>query len=206
MNYMKIIIALILIIPVSATTSNYDGVNFQDKNAVINLLEKMFHCDQKASKELIQSSNQSLEEQQLKQDEVHALKKQHINCLKKIIEHYGWPKISDFGNQAFMHAWILVQHADYDCEFQEYCLQLMQSLPPDEVEAKWVAYLYDRVQINSKKPQRYGTQIKNETGTIHDLEDPESVNALRTSVGLKPLEHYLGDHKVFIKSLEKNLK
>ncbi len=119
-------------------------------------------------------------------DQINA---RHSEYLKEVINHYGWPKISEFGQEACQHAWILVQHCN-DTEFQKDCLTKMEALDKTEVDSKLIAYLYDRIQINSNLLQRYGTQI-NEKGEVLPLENPECIDELRASVGLEPLQEYL---------------
>ena len=49
--------------------------------------------------------------------------------MKEIIEEIGWPTASKVGAEAANKAWLLVQHADHDPEFQERCLELMSESP-----------------------------------------------------------------------------
>src|SRR2546429_6865696 len=71
--------------------------------------------------------------------------KKNTARMKAIVAKFGWPTTSIFGKEASNNAWLLVQHADLDIEFQEACLSLMKKLPPDEVSLSNIAYLEDRV-------------------------------------------------------------
>lgn len=83
-----------------------------------------------------------------------SLDKLHTKQLKRIISRYGWPKISLVGIDVSNAAWLLVQHADHDLEFQEECLRIIKALPKDEILQSNVAYLEDRVRIAKGMPQR----------------------------------------------------
>ncbi|PCI18997.1 hypothetical protein COB64_04490 [Candidatus Wolfebacteria bacterium] len=52
--------------------------------------------------------------------------KKNTQRMKEIIDEYGWPTKSMVGWHAANKAWLLVQHADHDVEFQKKCLKLMK--------------------------------------------------------------------------------
>lgn len=113
----------------------------------------------------------------------------HIEYLKEVIDHYGWLKISEFGQETCQQAWLLIQHCS-DIVFQKDCLEKMQELDHNEIDLKLKAYLYDRIQVNQNLPQRYGTQTDLK-GDLLPLEDPNRVNELRNALGLEPLNDYI---------------
>lgn len=113
--------------------------------------------------------------------------------LKPILEYWGWITIGKFGAKADGDAWLLVQHADRDPEFQKRVLEKLAALyPSGKTSASNYAYLYDRVAVAEKRPQRYGTQMHEVEGRMEPfpLEDPENVDARRKTVGLGTLEEY----------------
>ena len=91
--------------------------------------------------------------------------KRNTARMKEIVATFGWPTISKYGEQAAHAAWLLVQHADEDPQFQEKVLALMKDLP-EEVSKQDVAYLEDRVRVNTGRPTLYGTQFYNDSITI----------------------------------------
>lgn len=114
--------------------------------------------------------------------------------MKVIVEQIGWPKSSVVGREAAHNAWVLVQHADHDVEFQAYCLELMKACPSGEVEKVDIAYLEDRVKVNSGQPQVYGTQGRPMSGGDWDvlpIEERANVDQRRASVGIEPLGQYI---------------
>ena len=112
--------------------------------------------------------------------------------LKQIVEQDGWPTISSVGATASQAAWLLVQHADHDIEFQKRCLALMQNLPEGEINPANIAYLEDRILVNQGLPQRYGTQFQGEGHSFgpHPIEDERSLDTRRADVGLEPFAVY----------------
>jgi hypothetical protein len=48
---------------------------------------------------------------------------------------------------------------DHDVKFQEYCLNLMKNASDGDVLKKQIAYLTDRILVNTGKKQLYGTQF-----------------------------------------------
>lgn len=109
------------------------------------------------------------------------------------IEKHGWPGRSLVGTDGAHAAWLLVQHADQDPDFQQRCLDLMTAAGPEEVNGSDIAYLTDRVLVAQKKPQRYGTQASMVDGKIEigECEDPENLDIRRAEVGLPPVAEYL---------------
>jgi len=113
--------------------------------------------------------------------------------LKQLIEKSGWPVASRVGTDGGHAAWLLVQHADDEPEFQKQCLELMRKAAPGEVSLTDVAYLTDRVMVKETGKQLYGTQVRLERGQweVMPLAEPERVDALRKEAGMMPLAEYL---------------
>jgi hypothetical protein len=113
--------------------------------------------------------------------------------LRAIVAEIGWPTRSKVGELAEHRAWLLLQHADADRPFQQRCVELMKHEPPGEVCASHIAYLDDRLAVAFGKAQHYGTQLRLGPDGLEPLpiEDPESVDERRMSVGLEPLAEYV---------------
>lgn len=112
--------------------------------------------------------------------------------LKEIITESGWPTYSEVGVDGGDAAWLLVQHADTDAQFQRQCLDLMTELPTEEISQQNLAYLTDRVLLAEGQNQVYGTQFSRRDGKWAPLklDDPENVDTRRAEVGLPPLAEY----------------
>lgn len=116
----------------------------------------------------------------------------HTERLREIIEAYGWPELSDVGEEGAHAAWLILQHTP-DEEFQREMLAVVEEAAErGEASRRAVALLTDRVLIRQGQPQRYGTQFKIADGELefHPIEAPEAVDERRAEVGLPPLEEY----------------
>jgi hypothetical protein len=128
------------------------------------------------------------------------LDRQNTADLKSLLKTHSWFTISDFGKKCDKNAWLLVQHADHDREFQKEVLAKLEKLyPTGETRPQNYAYLFDRVALSSsdpskRQPQRYGTQghcIAPGKWEPFPIEDPENVDTRRAEVGLPPLAEYI---------------
>ncbi len=125
--------------------------------------------------------------------------RRNTESMKRIVEQIGWPTVSKVGKETSTSAWLLVQHADHDPEFQQQCLTLMQQEPEGEVSLRDIAYLEDRVRVNTNRGQMYGTQFhetRDDSGKVvryepQPIEDPEHLNERRVRMGLEPHEEYI---------------
>lgn len=94
--------------------------------------------------------------------------KNHVISMRRIIKRYGWPTFTMVGKDGAQAAWLLIQHADCVPRFQASCLRLLEkAVKSKEAESSDLAYLIDRVLVNTHKKQVYGTQFYNDTkGTL----------------------------------------
>lgn len=114
--------------------------------------------------------------------------------LAEIVDEHGWPGSDLVGADGASAAWVIAQHSDLDPEFQQRALELMR--PAAEAglaDLGELAYLEDRVALNTGGEQVYGTQIGCVDGVPEPapLADPETVDERRAEVGLDPLDEYL---------------
>lgn len=85
--------------------------------------------------------------------------RQNQRWLQQQIQVSGWFDISKTSVDAAQAAWLMVQHADWDPQWQQQILQLLQpKVKQGEFQPRYFAYLTDRVAINTGQPQLYGTQ------------------------------------------------
>ena len=125
----------------------------------------------------------------------------NIARLKVIVARNGWPAANLVGEQAAGAAWLLVQHADREPEFQADILKRMETLlPSGGVSRRDFALLTDRVLVNRGEPQVYGTQYEAVTigGIVHfgpktPIRDAGNLDARRTGMGLSPHDRYVAD-------------
>jgi hypothetical protein len=114
--------------------------------------------------------------------------------LDEIMDEYGWPTPELVGADAVTAAWAIAQHADFDVAFQRKALGLMTAaVESGDADPGELAYLTDRVAVNSGEDQTYGTQVACAGGEVTPavgLVDPDTVDQRRAEVGLDPLAEY----------------
>ncbi len=113
--------------------------------------------------------------------------------MKEIIAKHGWPGKSLVGEDGASAAWLLVQHADKDREFQKRCLTLLErAVKAREAAPGELAYLTDRVLVGENKKQIYGTQFRQVDGKLepYPIEDEKNVDKRRKAIGLSSLAQY----------------
>jgi hypothetical protein len=123
-------------------------------------------------------------------DRMSGIDEANTRRMRALIGRYGWPGRDLVGEQGATAAWLLVQHADHDPEFQARCLELVrEAAQRNAASVENLAYLEDRVRLHQGRPQLYGTQLESRSGRLQlqELEDPEHVDERRAALGLGPL-------------------
>ena len=115
--------------------------------------------------------------------------------MKKIIKEYGWPGKNLVGEKGADGAWLLVQHADHDLQFQKKCLRLLRkAVKRGEAKKSNLAYLIDRVLTHEKRKQLYGTQFRLErklnTLSPHPIQNIKNLDKRRKAMGLGSFSEY----------------
>jgi hypothetical protein len=179
--------------------------NPRDREWVKKKLKHMFDVDQYMRKywEIPYQHKYSDKEKKYFQEKFYgkgeSLDSENTAELKKLLEIHHWFTISEFGLQADNNAWLLVQHADLDLDFQKKVLKILTDLyPKNETNRSNYAYLYDRVAVADKRPQRYGTQgrcVGPGKWEPHEIEDQANVDARRKEMGLMSMSDYMAGFK-----------
>lgn len=113
--------------------------------------------------------------------------------LADLVAERGWPGRTVAGDDGAHAAWLLAQHADQRPDQQRSFLDALRGAVADgEASAADLAYLEDRVRVNTGRPQIYGTQF---TYTGEDfgpapIDDPDRLDERRAAVGLEPFADY----------------
>lgn len=86
--------------------------------------------------------------------------RQHAQKLMTIIDRFGWPTRELVGLKAVQGAYIAVQHAGHDPEFQSNCLTLIQQqVDQGDLPGAFLALMTDRISVSRGDSQIYGTQM-----------------------------------------------
>ena len=118
--------------------------------------------------------------------------------LAEIFDEHGWPGWQLVGEDGSTAAWLIVQHADLDVEFQRRGLALLEeAVAAGDASPGDLAYLVDRVRVADGQPQVYGTQwtpdAAGEWQPRTPIEDEANVDARRAEAGLGTLAEYLDE-------------
>ena len=80
--------------------------------------------------------------------------------IKKMFDKYGYLGFSQVGKENATKFWLPIQHADNNIDFQQEMLKkLAKEIKKNNAEKSHYALLEDRIAINLKKKQRFGTQV-----------------------------------------------
>lgn len=114
--------------------------------------------------------------------------------LGEIIALIGWPGSDLVETDGASAAWLIAQHADFDVAFQQRALDLMRDAVARGVaDPTELAFLDDRVAVNTGVPQTYGSQIRCVGGAPEPatpIVEPGTVDQRRADIGLEPLADY----------------
>lgn len=128
-------------------------------------------------------------------------------ALDGIVTRHGWPVADLVGEDGAQAAWLVVQHAIGLPDFQRRCLALLQAAASAKQIPAWQpAMLLDRIRVFEGRPQVYGCSFDwDEAGEMSPLpiEEPDSVDQRRTSVGLPPLAQAIARHRAAAENLPK---
>lgn len=175
----------------------YDPITTYTMEEIQAELEAMYDLDQNMVGESLNPSSQV----ETAESTIRAIDIAHSDRLKEIVEHIGWPTRELVGLKATQAAYMVIQHAGHDSEFQNHCLAMMIDLVEQgELPASYVALLTDRIRVFQGKSQVFGTQMAmapNEFGVMVPtptvaIEDPEHLDDRRKLMGMPPHSEFVG--------------
>jgi hypothetical protein len=169
-------------------------------NKILNhFLDSLVKEDQKWRNYMTRFNNHELSVDTISKEEIihNIVLTDSLNYFhaKEIFEKYGFPNYDLVGEKGSNNFWLIMQHQDMHPEFQDSVLSKMKTeVDVNKASASNFAYLTDRVKVNTKQLQVYGTQMQlNEDSTSFEPKpviEPEKLNERRKSVGLGSIEDY----------------
>lgn len=81
----------------------------------------------------------------------------NVDYITGLLGEIEWPSISEYGEDADAHAWIIVQHAPLSLQ-EEILPRLERLWQAGDTNPRNYAMLHDRVMMRLGQPQRYGSQ------------------------------------------------
>ena len=143
--------------------------------------------------------------------EMEALNSKHITNLRAWVQKLGWLGPNLVGEDGANAAFILIQHAAPKTQIAWYPLVEL-AFKRHLFRPEDFAMFTDRVLLAKGKKQRYGTvamsleKWKDGVPILEPIENPESIDHLRASVGLMPLAEYIEMLKKMYQSPRKSLE
>ena len=116
----------------------------------------------------------------------------NLETVVSILEHCGMPTLQDVDPIHIRAIWAALQHAHDKKHTKKYFPLLKAAMENGDLSKEHFATMKDRLLMHEGKPQIYGTQIKDRK--LYTLDNPESVNSRRASMGMRPIEEYLKDN------------
>lgn len=124
----------------------------------------------------------------------------HGDRLREILAEIGWPTEDLVGAEAARAAWLVAQHADHQLDVQRRAFALMsEAVDAGRASRYQLAFLQDRLLVNSGRPQVYGTQIadvRDGNPVPWPCEDWEHLDERRAEAGIPPFAEYVAAHRV----------
>jgi hypothetical protein len=123
---------------------------------------------------------------------MEAVHRKNAARLRVLIARHGWPAEDVAGADGAEAAWLIVQHAIGEPDFQREALgRLLACAAAGRVPSWHAAYLEDRIALHEGRPQRFGTQWIDDPVDGRPrpwrIADPARVDELRAEVGLGPM-------------------
>lgn len=119
------------------------------------------------------------------------LHRRHNQRMRAILAEHGWPGRSLVGEDATAATWLLLQHAILDPDLMRSAVPMIdRAVQAGETDAKYLAFLVDRIRTLEGHPQIYGTQYDwDAAGELSPLpiDEPALVDERRRTVGLETL-------------------
>jgi hypothetical protein len=111
--------------------------------------------------------------------------------------------LQNLDNGDLYNIFMALQHSDTRVNYKlKYLLKFKNLIKVGKMEASLVALMEDRILIEQKKKQKYGTQIftnGNGDSILEPVENINDIDEIRKSVGLGPLKDYMQQHSIKFK-------
>ena len=126
-------------------------------------------------------------------ENIERIDKENIAVIDSLLQH-GLPK--GLSEESYKTIWIVIDHASL--EKQKQYLSIIEKMSSEGlIEVDNYAILFDRIAMKQNRPQRYGSQSVQfgTPGNMHlyiwPVENAESLDSLRETVGMGPILKYL---------------
>lgn len=154
----------------------------------INLLE--VDCDKQDSLlQVVYKRDQKVRASKVDFRELIESDYQNLEIVTSIIEKCGIPTSEDISKKHFVAMWSALQHSPQNKYRKEYLDEMKVMHLDGNITNEQMALFEDKILIDDRRPQKYGTQISR--GKLYKVDNMDSVKVRRENLGLEPLEAYL---------------
>lgn len=126
-------------------------------------------------------------------ENIERIDKENIAVIDSLLQQ-GLPK--GLSEESYKTIWIVIDHASLEKQVQY--LSIIEKMSSEGlIEVDNYAILFDRIAMKQNRPQRYGSQSVQfgTPGNMHlyiwSVENAESLDSLRETVGMGPILKYL---------------
>ena len=177
-----------------------ENANNDINKSLVILLQNLVNEDQKWREYSIKIDNNELVKdtitKEIVEHKIEITDSLNYYQLRSIIDSFGYPNSDIAGTDGEFNFWLLIQHQDKHPTFQDSILSLMKiEVEKGKATAQLYAYLIDRVKINKRQLQIYGTQMSfNDVKLTYELLpviEVEKLNERRKNIGLGSIENYI---------------
>ncbi len=188
--------------------ATFFSINAMDKDAKKMPTGEPFTCGQyfedavrKASMLRLTSGIHQTSPPERKNAAINACDQANAQALKIYIGKVGWPTVKK-GALICYHATLIALQADHDITFQKKCLYFMeQTVAAKKFPPIYFAYLADRILVNERKSQIYGTYIVAPQLPLFTERELDNINKQRKEIGLCSMQKTI--HGLFKQELER---
>lgn len=118
----------------------------------------------------------------------------NVNIVRQILDKYGWLGKNEIGVDRNQTIFLVLMHSHVDIQ-KQYLPLMRKAVKEKKAQAEDLAYLEDRIKINSGLKQIYGTQFGYDEKTSKyfclPIEDSTNVDRRRQLISLPPLLEYI---------------
>ncbi|AGC77629.1 hypothetical protein LX97_02181 [Nonlabens dokdonensis] len=118
----------------------------------------------------------------------------NLVTVVSLLEKCGMPTLKEINQKQMNAIWFVFQHGD-NYHRKKYFHLLKNAAQNGDLKKSKMALMEDRMLMDDGKPQIYGSQMTDDRENggykVYDLENPETVDKRRASVGLEPLSEYV---------------
>jgi len=212
---MRFIFTLFLLITISCTNKNKSKKTITSIDRTENLiavLDTIWEKEQtpiRSRDSLINIYGAESKEAEVYQKEYRKNHTLNIKKIKKILDKYDWPELTQIGEQGNRTICNVLQHADQ--ETREHYIPLMkQAVLDKKLEPRFLVRAEDRIATDKGELQIYGGQMKyypeTKSFNVWPVYDPLNIDKRRAEIGLEPIAEFLKNRFDFEWNIEEQIK